>query len=791
MIVAPDTLVQNRFRIIRQIGQGKMGAVYEAFDEHLSQTVALKQTLTSGDQFSKAFEREARILASLRHPVLPIVIDHFTNDDGQFMVMDFIPGKDLGELLRQRGEPFPVHVVLKWADQVLHALEYLHRQKPPIIHRDIKPQNLKLTAEGQIILLDFGLAKGRITPDARDYQLPTAQKMLSLVATGTVETDNQEFSTDIFGFTRQYAPLEQIQGTGTDARSDIYALAATLYQLLTGAPPIEALKRINALGYDNYSHYEAGLEKLRIHMEQRQITHDEVAKQEQLLRENIDLARLYGDNPTSQETRSDTIDHLDVLTRDILGLSFNKLCRLDIPIAESHAQNTQHHTPSDPLMPVHDVNPSVPQEIGTILHQALALTPDYRPTSAEAMRTKLLTAQRAWQQTTQDPETNDSTDYPPEPFLPPHPEPPEPGGFDNARKRNKSVGLLIAVIIIILIAQIYLVVTNRQKMAATRFENNTSGQLANLGTPIPDTSENIALTSVKNIQPVAIWTGQTNDVQNIAFSPDSTILASGSLDETILLYQVADGTLLQTFNGRAGSVQSIAFAQTGTILLSGSTNNSAHIWQVRTGENLHTLNGHTGSIKQVAITPDSQIAVTGSTDHTVRLWAMRDGTLVRTLTAEAPVHVVATSPDNKLVAAGTTAATVHLWNIRDGTLITTLEGHSASVESLVFTPDGEKLFSGSTDSTIVIWRVKDGKRIRTIKGHSGQVHSLALDAHGHILASGSSDATIRLWRVKDGKLLNTLEGHQGIVLDIAFSPDNRLIASCSEDDTIRLWGIIK
>lgn len=769
-----------------------MGAVYEAFDEHLSQTVALKQTLTSGDQFSKAFEREARILASLRHPVLPIVIDHFTNDDGQFMVMDFIPGKDLGELLRQRNEPFPVHVVLKWADQVLHALEYLHRQKPPIIHRDIKPQNLKLTAEGQIILLDFGLAKGKIAPDARDYQLPTAQKMLSLVATGTVEPDTQEFSTDIFGFTRQYAPLEQIQGTGTDARSDIYALAATLYQLLTGAPPIEALKRINALGYDNYSHYEAGLEKLRIHLEQRQITHEEVARQEQLLRENIDLARLYGDNPTSQEKRSDTIDHLDTLTRDILGLSFNKLCRLDIPIPDSHGHNTHHHAPSDPLIPVHDVNPSVPQEIGTILHQALALTPDYRPASAEAMRTKLLTVQRSLQQTSADPEADDDADSSPEPFLPPHPEPPEPGGFGNTRKRNKSVGLLITVIIIILMAQIYLVVANRQKMTATDFGRNTLGQLANLGTPLPDTSEEITLTSVKNIQPVAAWTGPTNDVQDIAFSPDGTLLASGSLDETIWIHQVTDGTLIQTINNNnTGPVQSLAFAQTGTLLVSGSTNNNAHIWLLRTGEQLHKLDGHKGGIKHVAITPDSQIAVTGSTDHTVRLWDMSDGTRVQTLTAEAPVHVVATSPDNTLVAAGTTAATIHLWNIRNGTLITTLEGHSASVESLVFTPDSKMLFSGSTDSTIVIWRVKDGKRIRTIKGHSGQVHSLALDSHGHILASGSSDATIRLWRVKDGKLLGTLEGHQGIVQDIEFSPDNRLIASCSEDDTIRLWGITK
>jgi serine/threonine protein kinase len=160
----------------------------------------------------------------MHHPALPRVSDHFSEGDGQFLIMQFIAGDDLSEMIAQRNGPFPIEQVLTWADQLLDALDYLHTQDPQIIHRDIKPQNLKLTSRGQIILLDFGLAKGQIGEFSR------------------VST-----SASIFGYTPNYAPLEQIQGLGTDPRSDIYALGATLYHLMTSVKPPDALTRAAAL----------------------------------------------------------------------------------------------------------------------------------------------------------------------------------------------------------------------------------------------------------------------------------------------------------------------------------------------------------------------------------------------------------------------------------------------------------------------------------------------------------------------------------------------------------------
>ena len=223
-MLTPDTVLQGRYRVVRQLGQGGMGTVFEAIDERLDTTVALKQTLFGDERLRKQFEREARLLARLHHPALPRVSDHFSEGEGQFLVMQFIAGQDLAEMIDSRRGPFPPEQVLTWADQLLDALDYLHTQDPQIIHRDIKPQNLKLTARGQIILLDFGLAKGQASE-------------ISRVTT----------SASIFGYTPNYAPLEQIQGLGTDPRSDIYALGATLYHLITGVKPPDALTRATAV----------------------------------------------------------------------------------------------------------------------------------------------------------------------------------------------------------------------------------------------------------------------------------------------------------------------------------------------------------------------------------------------------------------------------------------------------------------------------------------------------------------------------------------------------------------
>lgn len=217
------TILQSRYRIVKRLGSGGMGAVYEAVDRRLNVTVAVKETFSADQHLRRQFAREAHLLAKLNHPALPRVTDYFTESNRAFLVMQFIPGPDLAEIISRKRGPFPRREVLAWADQVLGALVYLHAPEQQIIHRDIKPHNLKLMSSGQIALLDFGLAKSETTESSLNSRR------------------------SVFGFTRRYSPPEQIQDLGTTPRSDIYALGATLYHLFTGVKPPDAITRATAL----------------------------------------------------------------------------------------------------------------------------------------------------------------------------------------------------------------------------------------------------------------------------------------------------------------------------------------------------------------------------------------------------------------------------------------------------------------------------------------------------------------------------------------------------------------
>jgi serine/threonine protein kinase len=216
-MVQTGTVLNGRYEVVRLIAEGGMGAVYEGRDLKFGGgPVAIKRCLMTGEAMQRAFVREAKLLANLSHPGVAKARDLFARTDGQYLVMEFIPGSDLEQILSDRGAPVSTKVALEWMDQTLDALSYMHGLRPPIIHRDIKPSNLKLTPSGHVILIDFGLAKG----------------------TGT---------TSLAGYSANYAPLEQLQNEGTDARSDLYALGATLYRLLTGRAPESALDRVKQI----------------------------------------------------------------------------------------------------------------------------------------------------------------------------------------------------------------------------------------------------------------------------------------------------------------------------------------------------------------------------------------------------------------------------------------------------------------------------------------------------------------------------------------------------------------
>ena len=216
MPLIPGQVLVNRYRIVRLLGQGGFGAVYRVWDMQMEGVCAVKENLDTSAEAQVQFEKEAKMLFSLRHSGLPRVFDTFVvPGQGQYLVMDYIEGEDLQELL-DRGAPLTVGQVIGWISQVCDALTYLHSHQPAIIHRDIKPANIKITPENQAVLVDFGIAK------VYDPLLMTTRGARAV--------------------TSGFSPPEQYGQGRTDAQSDVYALGATAYTLLTGQVPPELVE---------------------------------------------------------------------------------------------------------------------------------------------------------------------------------------------------------------------------------------------------------------------------------------------------------------------------------------------------------------------------------------------------------------------------------------------------------------------------------------------------------------------------------------------------------------------
>ncbi len=624
MSLPPGTLVNQRYEIVRQVGQGGMGAVYEARDTRLGHPVALKQTLVTDAQYAHAFEREARLLAFLQHPNLPRVTDHFHDHTGQFLVMSFIPGDDLANLLHQRNGSFPLDMVLGWADQLLDALDYLHTQSPPVIHRDIKPQNLKLSPRGQLILLDFGLAKGALW-------------QTRITSGGSV-----------MGYTPAYAPMEQIQASGTDERSDLYAAAATLYHLLVGSPPPSALERASAL--------------------------------------------MKGQ--------------------------------------------------PDPLVAAHLRVAGIPSVIGDLLQQAMHPDPEQRPASAAIMRTALQQAN------------------PQQPVA-------TPSGPLNA--------------------------VGTPTIVAPPVQSRLTNPPPN---PVIVTATSPASPTTKPRLPITL------NAKPLRWGVPLFVILIAII--TIVVLNIPSGELEQTLKGHTSTVQSVAFSPDSTLVASAAWNDPIHLWQVSNGELVRQFNTNdSGVFDNVAFSPNGQM-IAGASGANVYLWRVSDGELIYTfhhsyigflfMSSDLDVRGIAFSTDGQLLAVGCNRG-IWFWRTSDGSQTTRLgytEKDSVAFSSVAFSPDSRLLAGADSNNMISVWRREDNRKMTELTGHTKSIYRVIFSPDGQLLASASSDGTIRIWKVSDPSLLvvnypllQTISPNIGAIYDIAFAPDSQTLASVGDDGLVR------
>ncbi|MBI5548587.1 MAG: protein kinase [Deltaproteobacteria bacterium] len=285
---------------------------------------------------------------------------------------------------------------------------------------------------------------------------------------------------------------------------------------------------------------------------------------------------------------------------------------------------------------------------------------------------------------------------------------------------------------------------------------------------------------------------QTDEaLTQIAYAPDGSLLAVGSYDSKVRIYDPGKRALVRTLEGHSDRVYTVAWSADGGLLASGSRDRTIILWDAVTGAKLRVLQGHEGLVRQVVLSPDGTLLASASWDRTVRLWEVATGELIKVLPHDDQVWAVDISSDGGLLASGGLDSLVHVWRLPTLEPVVTVAAYTSEVQSLKFSPDGRALVTGASERSIRIFQPETGKPLAVLETSQGVagILSLGWSKDGRYLASGGFDNTVRLWDARSGAALATLEAHEGTAAGVAFSPRGDLLATAGQDRVLKLWRL--
>ncbi|MBE9165139.1 serine/threonine-protein kinase [Tychonema sp. LEGE 06208] len=834
-------LLDGRYQIIEVIETGEFGQTYlakdirrpgepQCFVKHLRPGTSEPKLINTT---RRLFQKEAEVLEKLgQHDQIPQLFAYFEENEEFFLVESFIPGHSLSTEIVP-GKPLAEEKLILLLKELLEILVFVHGQG--VIHRDIKPANLiRRYSDNKLVLIDFGSVK----------EIHIAQRQAPVtVRIGTLEympieqfQYNPQLNSDIYalgmigiqamtGLPAYDLPkLRDLKNSnkGEIVWRHLAACSQALADVLDNMvrydyreryqSAAEALADLRKIGdrsraripkltiyreeVDRRSSSRGDitvvgrriLEELRVSLEllpeEAEAIEDEVLnpyrkyrqkgeRYEQSLQEAMQQ-----EYPFSLETR----DELKRL-QQVLGLTDEDAARIEELVVPKSLFAKLYKAIATVLDGHRNPNPK------TELQPTLAVSPEVDLNG----KTDLSLAQPA-------PTGATPTERIP---TPPVIVPKEPRKF-NPYLAGVTIAALLAAI-----GGIYGYLKWQEGEQGLQQEAQQLNQIESLyqasnyegcinqipTIPNTNSSYNSAQKLQQQCQAGLRWKNakvknfaqHSDAVGAVAFSPDGLMLASGSKDKTVQIWDLATGKSIRTFAGDSSTIWSVAFNSSGTKLATGTGFWRVMLWDLKTGQGTRLLD-HTASVWSVAFSPDDKLIASGSGDKTTKISDAATGSLIYNLPDHTDfVYSVAFTPDGKSLVSGSKDKKITIVDVATGNLIKTLEGHGDQVRSVAVSPDGKTIVSGSYDETIKIWDIETGDLIRSIKGHSDDVVSVAISPDGKFIASGSKDKTIKIWDFATGELLNTLTGHTDEVYVVAFSPDGKTIASGSKDNTIKLW----